>query len=269
MIIKSVEAEIKNLDECYPNCSQRHIYELNKEKLFLIIETVWKIQQNGKIGQDDIRVLTEGLGENWEVIFYNHVGKYLSQLEPEYKEIEELVMQAANSRKWMLRRNAAIISELFENKNLTRKILKFAINDKSMKVFEMAFDRIMGKHTNDQELQKLVVERVNKIKDSERKENFLRDIDLHKNGYFINPSENGRRLIMFVKNSNGIMMSYITDEEFENIEDIEKYINNRKMEEKGNRRLVSTELTPHRLGRNPNRTSKTICTMGVGSIHNL
>jgi len=142
-IITSVEDEIQKYDEYYLNSDLSNIYKQNRNKLIEIIGTFYSIQNKKNIDENDLKVIRNGICESWSVIFHDCTGKYISQFEPDYQLLTDLIEELCNSTKWNVRKNIIIISPMFKNIGLKNSIILKGLEDKSSRCREYAFDRIL------------------------------------------------------------------------------------------------------------------------------
>jgi hypothetical protein len=128
---KSVEIEIKELEDYYPKSDLNHIYQKHKNQLIEIVNCVDRIQKKGELSDKDLLILEAGIRNSWEVVYYWYAGKYLSLLTHKSEKAKTLFKQLFEDKDCDIRAKIVSILQLKPEKKLIQPILIKAINDKS------------------------------------------------------------------------------------------------------------------------------------------
>lgn len=136
----SAKNELIRLDEYYPNSDLKHIYQIHREKIIVLLNTLELVWKQNKLDEESSQILTEGLKNPWEVVFYFLVGKEINLMTGKIKGIENLILEGIEDKRWQTRFNTIVIMKGFKNKEIRNIVLEKALNDKSVKVREMAMD---------------------------------------------------------------------------------------------------------------------------------
>ncbi|MBK7212249.1 MAG: hypothetical protein IPH88_02895 [Bacteroidales bacterium] len=136
----SAKNELIRLDEYYPNSDLKHIYQIHREKIIVLLNTLELVWKQNKLDEESSQILTEGLKNPWEVVFYFLVGKEINLMTGKIKGIENLILEGIEDKRWQTRFNTIVIMKGFKNKEIRKIVLEKALNDKSVKVREMAMD---------------------------------------------------------------------------------------------------------------------------------
>lgn len=136
----SAKNELIRLDEYYPNSDLKHIYQIHREKIIVLLNTLELVWKQNKLDEESSQILTEGLQNPWVVVFYYIVGKEINLMIGKVKGIENLILKGIEDRRWQTRFNTTVIMKGFKNTEIRNIVLEKALNDKSAKVREMAMD---------------------------------------------------------------------------------------------------------------------------------
>jgi hypothetical protein len=228
-IFDSKKNEIERHDQYYPNSDLSNIYSKNRNKIIEIINLFDQIQKNGKITDSEYKKIEKSLAENWDVIYFYLVGKYLARIETEIPDILEKISSFMDIKNWKLRRNTVSICTLFKNEEIIEVILKKGINDKSVKVFEYTMEKIIRCYLDKNELISLAEKRINSMENKKEKKFFLDFIKLHKDGYLIEPFMENRMSIDILIDSHSSFSFTIHIDEYKAIKNIDEYIKNKRL----------------------------------------
>lgn len=133
--------EMEKFDQYY-NSDLSAVYKKNRELIFSIVSVFSDIQKKLHVNDNDLIVIEQGLSHNWQVVFYYCAGMYLAEFAPHYPNLYELIEKISKSKKYQIRRNAIILTDILKNDTLKNQIIHNGLTDKSLVCRELALEKL-------------------------------------------------------------------------------------------------------------------------------
>lgn len=181
-----------------------------KDLLCELVEITDDIQANKRLCNHHLKKLWEGMLQNWDNVWYNYSGYYVSLMTKDFDECKKLLLNLWHSKEANLRQRAICILDGNTSKDVIEQIITEAKNDRSKWVrssiagFIMTYD--LKEHIDELKV-RLTVEKNEIVK-----ETLSNSIQLLENGYILKPFGDNKFIIEH-RIKNGFRSRIITKEE--------------------------------------------------------